>query len=76
MSYNCIPIWQTTIPEDPFDYKLRTPQEVSDEHKHFPPDFTVEMIYKKYNLGDTSFNNLDTRERIVIFLRGFWINIG
>ncbi|CDW78017.1 UNKNOWN [Stylonychia lemnae] len=64
MSYNCIPEWQQIVHKDPFDYKLRSPEEIAQEHKYFPPDFAIEICYKKYHVGDTSYNSTDTRERI------------
>ena len=52
--------------KDPFDYKLRSKEEVKHEFKYFPPDFTIQLLYKNYSAGDTrAEDNLDTRERVV-----------
>jgi hypothetical protein len=32
MGYPCIPEWEKTIEKDPFDYKLRTKEEVMKQH--------------------------------------------
>lgn len=64
--YNCVPEWQKTVPTDPFDYKLRTKAEVMEEQKYFPPNFIVNVKYKKYPSDDQRFTkeNLDIRESI------------
>jgi len=39
--YPIIPDWQRTQYRDPFDYQLRSPEEVRQQHVYFPPDFNV-----------------------------------
>lgn len=66
MSYNCVPEWMQPAPQDPFDYKLRSKEEVKEEFKYYPVDFNIQVNYKKYTAGDTrSEDNLDNRDRIV-----------
>lgn len=68
--YPCIPEWQTPRKADPFDYPLRTKQEVMDQHKFFPPNFRINMIYKRYTATDKREHkdhmtqNMDDRERV------------
>ena len=67
MSYGCIPEWQQPTQNDPFDYQLRSKDEVTHEFKYFnDAAFNVHVQYKKYTAGDTRVeDNLDNRERIV-----------
>ena len=65
MSYNCVPEWMKPAPKDPFDYKLRSKEEILEEFKYYEEPFTVEACYKKYTAGDTRMeDNLDTRDRV------------
>ena len=50
---------------DPFDYKLRTPQEVAEEHRLVPPFFPIKVEHNEYPNGDKTNDNLDFRETIV-----------
>ena len=55
------------MPADPFDYKLRTPAEVAEDQKYFPPDFTVNVGMKRYTSDDLRWDkkkNLDIRDSI------------
>lgn len=52
--YPCIPEYQKITPRDPFEYKLRSKEEVIEEFKHYTPDFNINVNYKRYNAGDTS----------------------
>jgi len=52
--------------KDPFDYKLRSKDEVKAEHRLFPPKFNITVAFKKYNAGETEMDHLDFRERVVI----------
>ena len=70
MSYSCVPEWMKPAEKDPFDYKLRSKEEVSEEQKYYPGDFNIQVNYKKYAAGDTrSEDNLDNRDRIVRLLK-------
>lgn len=70
VNYPCIPEWQRSQVRDPFDYQLRTPEEVAEHHKYFPPCFNIQATYKRYTAGDVRINNednLDNRERVAKF---------
>lgn len=66
--YPCIPVWQQPQILDPFDYKLRSKEEVMEQHKYFPPNFIIESEYKKYTSGDqrqdAEANPYDKRARV------------
>jgi len=65
LSYTCVPDFMKSAPQDPFDYALRPKQEILEEFKYYPADFSVGVKYKKYTAGDTrSEDNLDNRERV------------
>lgn len=65
LSYSCVPEFMKPAPQDPFDYKLRSKQEVAEEFKYYTPEFNIGVIYKKYTAGDTrAEDNLDNRERV------------
>jgi Mitochondrial ribosomal subunit protein len=66
ISYTCVPEWMKPAERDPFDYKLRSKEEVAEEFKYYPPNFAINLIYKKYCAGDSRADedNLDNRERI------------
>jgi Mitochondrial ribosomal subunit protein len=52
-------------PKDPFDYKLRSKEEIIEEFKYYEEPFTIQAEYKKYTAGDTRMeDNLDTRDRV------------
>ena len=42
MSYNCVPDWMKPAPKDPFDYKLRSKEEVMEEFKYYEEPFPIE----------------------------------
>ena len=42
MSYNCVPEWMKPAPKDPFDYKLRSKEEILEEFKYYEEPFTIE----------------------------------
>lgn len=65
MSYSCIPEWQQPTKVDPFDYKLRSPKEIEEEHRLVPPIFPLEAEHCEYPNGDATPGNLDFRETIV-----------
>ena len=52
MSYTQIPEWLKKQESDPFDYKLRTKEEVMLDHKYFPPTFTWNNEINIYPSGD------------------------
>lgn len=52
MSYPCIPSWEKTKPRDPFDYKLRSKEEVMKQHEYHQPNFPIIAEWKKYAAGD------------------------
>lgn len=52
LGYHCIPEWEKTVPKDPFDYPLRTKDEVMNDHKYHDPDFPITVELKKYAGGD------------------------
>ena len=65
--YPCIPESQTQVKADPFDYKLRSKQEVMNEHTYFPPDLAIKMIYRRYmatDLREHTESNTETRDRV------------
>ena len=65
--YPCLPEWQNVIPRDPFDYKLRSKEEVKEDFRMWEPDFSMFVHYKRYTAGDTrqnDDNNRDNRERV------------
>lgn len=65
MSYNCVPDWQKPAVQDPFDYKLRSKEEVKEEFKYYYNGFDIQSTYKKYTAGDTrAEDNLDNRDRV------------
>ena len=65
MSYNCVPDWMKPAPKDPFDYKLRSKEEVMEEFKYYEEPFDIQAEYTKYTAGDTRMeDNLDTRDRV------------
>ncbi len=39
MTYSCIPEYMQPTVSDPFDYKLRSKEEVKEHHRFFPPGF-------------------------------------
>jgi len=39
--YPCVPEWQKVQVKDPFDYKLRTKEEVAEEFKYIPAQFLI-----------------------------------
>ena len=52
---------------NPFDYILRTKEEVMQEFKYFAPEIPLKANYKRYLSGDVRENkadNLDNRERV------------
>lgn len=65
MEYSCIPEWMQPTKKDPFDYKLRSKDEVKAEHRLFPPKFNIIVAYKCYTAGETDLDHLDFRERVV-----------
>jgi len=65
--YPCVPEYQQRREADPFDYKLRTKEEVLEQHRLYPPTFAINMIYRRYmatDLREHSENNTETRERV------------
>jgi len=66
--YPCLPSWQHIKPKDPFDYKLRSKEEVIEEFKMFEIDFPINVNYKRYTAGDVRptehVQNRDNRERV------------
>jgi hypothetical protein len=52
MGYPCIPSWEKTKPKDPFNYKLRTKEEVMKQHEYHQPNFPIIAEWKKYAAGD------------------------
>ena len=65
--YPCVPEWQKVHEKDPFDYKLRSKEEVANEFKYYPSEFLVKAQYKRYTAGDmreNDPNNRDNRERV------------
>jgi len=52
MSYTQVPDWLRKQDRDPFDYQLRSKQELQEEQKYFPPDFFWEVELNKYPAGD------------------------
>lgn len=66
MSYNCVPQWMQPAVQDPFDYQLRSKEEILEEFKYLPNKFNISGTYKKYTAGDTrAEDNLDNRDRVV-----------
>jgi hypothetical protein len=66
MEYTCIPEWQQPTKKDPFDYKLRSKEEVKMEFKYHNPVFPVQAMFKGYTAGNPRLeDNLDTRDRVV-----------
>ena len=66
MSYSCVPEWMKPAEKDPFDYQLRSKDEIKEEFKYNPAEFLIQAKYKKYTAGDTrAEDNLDNRDRIV-----------
>ena len=52
-------------PKDPFDYKLRSKEEVMEEFKYYEEPFDIQAEFTKYTAGDTRMeDNLDTRDRV------------
>lgn len=43
MEYSCIPESMQPTESDPFDYKLRSKEEVMEEHRLFPPAFEIQV---------------------------------
>ena len=52
MVYTQLPDWLKKQERDPFDYKLRSLEEVKEEAKYFPPDFSWYVQTDKYPAGD------------------------
>lgn len=68
MEYSCVPEWMQPTKKDPFDYQLRSKQEIIEEFKYFPDNFSIKTGYKSYNAGDRRMeDNLDNRERVVCY---------
>lgn len=66
ISYTCVPEWMKPAEQDPFDYKLRSKEEVLNEFKYYNVPFPLQANYIKYTSGDTRMeDNLDTRDRVV-----------
>lgn len=73
--YPCIPSYAQTQAKDPFDYPLRSKQEVMDEFKYIPALFDMQVHYKRYTAGDVRpaederVDSYDNRERVAkVFL--------
>lgn len=65
--YCCIPKEIQTKQADPFNYRLRSREEVESQMKYYPPTFGMDAHYKRYTGGDyrqNDDNNLDDRERV------------
>lgn len=78
--YACIPEWMQTVEHDPFDYELRTPEEVKEEMRLTPPDFevTIDMTYypkemEKNADGEGRVDNRNTRCKIWIDMRELYL---
>jgi hypothetical protein len=48
LKYQALPPWLQIQKKDPFDYKLRTFDEVTQEQAESPPDFPIKLIYINY----------------------------
>ena len=71
MTYDCIPFWLKEKPKDPFDYPLRSKQEIQLENEISPPNFSIKCIKKTYmaplrNIG-AKINNSDLRNTHIKF---------
>ena len=65
--YCCIPKEMQFKRPDPFNYKLRSPEEIKEQMKYYPPNFTLYAEYKRYTAGDYRQNNpmnTDDRDRV------------
>ena len=75
MSYTQIPPWLKKQERDPFDYKLRSKEEVLLDSKYFPPEFEWNNQITMYPSGDvrehgnTRIDNRDKKARISLSLK-------
>jgi len=46
--YQALPPWLQVKQRDPFEYKLRSFDEIVKEQEERPPEFPIEVIYSKY----------------------------
>ena len=62
MKYNVLPEWMQPSQKDPFDYKLRSKEEVKEQTKYFPPSQdAINIEYKIDNMktNQSSINNIE-----------------
>jgi len=52
MKYTMVPDWLKNQKPDPFDYPLRSKQEVMEEQKYFVPDFEWRLNFNKFPSDD------------------------
>lgn len=52
MGYTQIPDWLQKQERDPFDYKLRSKEEIKEQLHYYPPDFSWHIDMKTYPSGD------------------------
>jgi len=45
--YPCIPDYAKVTPKDPFDYPLRSKEEVIHEFKYMPAEFEIDVELKR-----------------------------
>ena len=49
MKYTLVPDFMKATDNDPFDYKLRSKEEIKEQLKYFPPEYQMEVIYRHKN---------------------------
>mmetsp|Transcript_43006 Transcript_43006/g.31401 ORF Transcript_43006/g.31401 Transcript_43006/m.31401 type:complete len:126 (+) Transcript_43006:63-440(+) len=63
--YECIPEWMTPAERDPFNYKLRSKEDIIHEFKYFTHPMELGVAYKGYPSGDKRVeDNIDNRDRV------------
>ena len=75
MEYTQLPDWLKKQERDPFNYKLRSKEEVKEEHRLFPPNFDIKIVANSYPSGDVRENekmridHRDKKAKIIFDLR-------
>jgi len=64
-NYPVIPPWSQIIEKDPFEYKLRSKEELRKEFEEYPPDFPIKVILVNYP-KDKHYATADRSRRVIV----------
>ena len=64
--YPVIPPWLETFNKDPFDYKLRSRDDIIAEQEVSPPDFPIKVIVQDYP-QDANYETADRSRKVQRF---------